>query len=262
MLDVNTRQLIGVVHLEALPSAGSYGGSFDAVLVTAMRDATALAEGGVDGIMVENFGDAPFRRGDRGDPVWPDVPAALAVVGRAVRDATGCPIGINCLRNDAIAALGAAVVAGAEWVRVNVLTGAYVTDQGCIDGDAARVAEYRKLCGVRVTLLADLLVKHAAPLATVDPSTAARDLVDRSGADGLIVTGARTGEPVDRVFLETVVRAAGDFPVWIGSGLTPHNARELWPRCAGAIVGSAFKIGGRVDARRVAELRSVLDACD
>ncbi len=259
---VSDKRLLGVVHLDALPSSAAFRGSFDAVLEAALEDARALAAGGVDGVVVENFGDAPFHRGDRDDPVWPDVPAALAVIGREVRNATRLPLGINCLRNDGIAAIGAAVIAGAQWVRINVLTGSYVTDQGRIDGDAARVAEYRRACGAEIELLADVLVKHAAPLAPIDPATAARDVASRSGADGLIVSGARTGEAVDAGFLREIGAAVGDFPVWIGSGLTVANAAELWPCCAGAIVGTAFKRGGRVVESAVAQLRSEIDRLD
>ena len=63
----------------------------------ALRDAKALLAGGVDGIIVENFGDAPFHKGTAGDPVPPDVPAALALIAGRVHDATGLPFAINCL---------------------------------------------------------------------------------------------------------------------------------------------------------------------
>ncbi len=259
---------MGVVHLHPTPSAARNvePGAFDDVLQLALRDAEALDRGGVDAILVENFGDAPFHKGTRDDPVPPDVPAALAVVARAVRERTGKPVAINCLRNDGVAALGAAAVAGARWVRVNVLTGAYVTDQGVIDGEAARLDRYRKLVAPRCAVLADLFVKHAEPLATPPIETAARDLAARSGADGVVLSGARTGEPVSRELLETVRGALADiaFPVWIGSGLTLDNAAELWPLCEGAIVGTAVKHGGRVeapvDAERVAALRAACPA--
>ena len=69
------KTLLGVVHLRPLPSAARHE-SMDAVLEAAHRDARALAEGGVGGLVVENFGDAPFHRGTIHDPVPPDVPAA------------------------------------------------------------------------------------------------------------------------------------------------------------------------------------------
>ncbi len=260
-----SKPLVGVVHLRPLPSAArGAAGSFEAVLEAAVRDARALAAGGVDGVLVENFGDAPFRRGTVDDPVSPDVPAALAVAARELRRETSLPVGVNCLRNDGVAALGAAAIAGARWVRVNVLTGCAVTDQGRIDGEAARVLAYRKLLGLETTLLADLLVKHAVPLAPPPLAVAAVDLAERSGADGLVVSGARTGQPPDAPFIREVRAAVGDFPIWLGSGLSEANAAELWPLCDGAIVGTAVKedgdVGRPVDRGRVERLRAALDA--
>ena len=253
------RPLLGVVHLLALPSAVRHE-SMARVLDHALADARAYADSGFDGIVVENFGDAPFHRGTAEDPVPPDVVAGLAIAADRIRTTTGLDVAINCLRNDGHAALGIAAATGARWVRVNVLTGAYVTDQGLIAGDAARLAAYRRLLRHEVLLLADLLVKHAVPLAPVDVAAAAKDLAERSGADGLLLSGRRTGEPVDVAFLDSVRAAVGAFPIWLGSGLDLHNAPELWPRCDGAIVGTACKVGGRttepVDPARARALRA------
>ncbi|MBM4060365.1 MAG: BtpA/SgcQ family protein [Planctomycetes bacterium] len=255
------KPLLGVVHLRALPSAARHR-SMDEVLDAALADARALARGGVDGLVVENFGDAPFHKGDRDDPVPPDVPAALALAGHLVREATGLPVAINCLRNDGFAALGAAVACGARWIRVNVLAGVYATDQGLIEGEAARLFAYRRALHGEVEVLADFLVKHAAPLAPADVATAALDLAERSGAAGLVLSGARTGAPVDPELLDTVRRAVGAFPIWIGSGLCPDNAAVLWPRCDGAIAGTFCKRGGRVGAPvDVARVRTLARAC-
>ena len=46
-------------------------------------------------------------------------------------------LGINVLRNDAESALAIAAVVSASCIRVNVHTGARVTDQGVIEGEAA-----------------------------------------------------------------------------------------------------------------------------
>ena len=252
------RTLLGVVHLRALPSAARHR-SMQEVLDSAFADAQVLARGGVDGIVVENFGDAPFHKGNRDDPVAADVPAALALVAHTIRTRFHLPVAINCLRNDGFAALGAAVVAGARWIRVNVLAGAYLTDQGLIEGEAARLFAYRARLRSGIEVLADFLVKHATPLAPFDIAAAAKDLAERSGAAGIVLSGPRTGEAVDVGLLDTVRAAVGRFPIWIGSGLTPDNAAELWPRCDGAIVGTACKRGGVVDApvdlRRVRALR-------
>jgi membrane complex biogenesis BtpA family protein len=254
------KPLLGVVHLRPLPSSAR-GVPMRDVLARALADAEALARGGVTGFVVENFGDAPFHKGTAADPVPPDVPAALAVVAHALRERFDLPLAINCLRNDGIAALGAAAVAGARWIRVNVFAGAYVTDQGVIEGEAARVLAYRRRLRADVDVLADLLVKHAVPLQPVDPGAAAMDLAERSGAAGLVLSGPRTGRPVDAGLLDAVRAAVGSFPVWIGSGLEPGNAEALWPRCDGAIVGTFVKRGGRVDAPvDVARVRTLVAA--
>ncbi|MCA8950720.1 MAG: BtpA/SgcQ family protein [Planctomycetes bacterium] len=256
-----SRLLLGVVHLRPLPSAPGHRSIAD-IVERALRDATAYARGGFDGLVVENFGDVPFHKGNREDPVPPDVPAMLAVVGAALRDALGLPLAINCLRNDGIAALGAAAACGARWIRVNVLSGAYATDQGIIEGEAARLFAYKRQLGrsaAGIEVLADVHVKHATPLGERDLGIAARDLAERSGCAGIVLSGTRTGEPVAVEELDTARAAVGRFPLWIGSGLTAANAAELWPRCDGAIVGTAVKRGGRVnepvDPARVRALR-------
>jgi membrane complex biogenesis BtpA family protein len=170
-------------------------------------------------------------------------------------------VGINCLRNDARAALGAAVAAELDFVRVNVHTGAMLTDQGILQGDAAGTLRYRASLRADVAIYADVMVKHAAPLAERAIEDVARETAERGLADAVIVTGPATGQPVDRERLRSV-RGAVDVPVLIGSGLTPENAAALWPLADGAIVGTWWKRGGRidrpVDASRVARLVKVV----
>jgi membrane complex biogenesis BtpA family protein len=256
-----TKPLLGVVHLGALPASANHD-SMAAVIKAALADAKVFARAGFDGVVVENFGDVPFHKGTRDDPVTPDVPAALALVAHRIKTDFDLPVAINCLRNDGLAALGAASVAGARWIRVNVLASAYVTDQGIIEGEAARLFAYRRQLRSNVEVLADFLVKHAAPLVPLDVATAAKDLAERSGAAGLVLSGSRTGEPVDVALLDTVRAAVGRFPIWIGSGLSEANAAELWPRCDGAIVGTYCKRGGLVAAPvDLARAKALRKAC-
>lgn len=256
------RGLVGVVHLPAMPGDPGHDGSgFETVYAHAMRDADALARGGIEAVVVENFGSRPFVKGTASDPLPPHQVAAITVVARALRDRFPL-VGVNCLRNDVVAALGIAAAVGAAFVRVNVHVGAYVTDQGIIEGDAARSLRYRDALGARhVAICADVLVKHATPLAPLDPVQATRDTLDRGMADCVVVTGAATGARADRSKLELVRRAAGERPVLLGSGLTPDDAPELG-LVDGAIVGTWIKRDGDVrapvDADRV---RALVDAC-
>ena len=247
--------MVGVVHLLPLPGAPRWGGDFAAILDRARGDLLALAEGGVDAAIVENFGDAPFRPG----AVEPESIAAMARVLTELGPLTPLPLGVNVLRNDPAAALALAAVCGGPdaFIRVNVHTGAMVTDQGIIEGRADRTLRRRAELGAggRVAILADVLVKHAAPLAPLAIEDAARDAVERGLADGLIVTGLGTGRATDLDDARRVRAALPDVPLFVGSGVTPENARETLDVADGAIVGTALKAGGvtsaPVDVERV-----------
>ena len=252
------RGLIGVIHLPPMPGDPKAGAdtSFTQVVDHALRDVDALVSGGVHGIIVENFGSAPFQKGDAGNRLPPHQVALMArVVGACVASA-GLPIGVNCLRNDAQSALGIAAATGAQFIRVNVHSGAYLTDQGIIEGEAWRTLRYRKELGAEnVAILADVLVKHAEPLVPVDPVTATEDCLKRGLADGVVVTGRATGQPIETERLKTVHQAAAGKPVYLGSGLTLDSVSALMPYATGAIVGTALKQGGNVlapvDSERV-----------
>ena len=247
------RTVIGVVHLLPLPGAPRWRGDFDALLDAARADLQALVAGGVDAAIVENFGDAPFRPG----PVDPETVAAMARIITELRALTDRPLGVNVLRNDAAAALAlAATCAGpGAFIRVNVHTGALVTDQGLIEGRADRTLRRRRELGVAVALLADVLVKHAAPLAPVAIEDAARDAVERGLADALIVTGTGTGHATDLDDARRVRAVLPATPLLIGSGVTEKTVRETLAIADGAIVGTALKAGGvttaPVDPERV-----------
>lgn len=249
--------LIGVVHLPPMPGDAKHAsGGFAEVEAHALADGRALAEGGVDAIIVENFGSAPFAK----TSTEAHQVALLALVARRLKEETALPIGINCLRNDVVSALGIAAASGAEFVRVNVHTGAYVTDQGLIEGDAQATLRYRKRLGANTAICADVLVKHAAPLAPLSAEQATEETFDRGLADAVIVTGRGTGEPVDEALLREVNEAAQGRAVLIGSGLNLANAAALSPFASGAIVGTSLKHGGKLDApvdpSRVAALKA------
>lgn len=254
--------LIGVVHLPAMPGDPCHRAElagFAGVEALALADAEALARGGVDGLILENFGSVPFGKGTAGDRLPPHQIAAMAILARICRERFSLPTGVNCLRNDAPAALGIAAAAGLDFIRVNVHTGAYVTDQGVIEGEAHHTLRYRQALGARhVSILADVLVKHAAPLAPISATAAVHDCLHRGLADGVIVTGEATGAPTALARLREVRQAAGDRPVLVGSGLTPERAGDLAPLAHGAIVGTWLKRGGdvsaAVDPARVQEL--------
>ena len=206
--------VIGVLHLLPLPTSPRWQGDLQAVIDRAEQEATALASGGVHGIIVENFFDAPFTKGS----VDPAVVSAMGLVVQRLQTLVTVPIGLNVLRNDARSAMAIATCTGAAFIRVNVLTGVMATDQGLIEGCAHDLLRYRKELGSPVKILADVLVKHARPLGSPNLITAVQETLHRGMADGIILSGWATGHPPSLEDLELAKAAAGDRPVFIGSG--------------------------------------------
>ena len=256
------RPLIGMVHLAPLPGSPRWGGSIDDVIKRAMDDARVLAEEGIDGIIVENFGDSPYAAG----AVHPATVAAMTIgvlaVHGVVREVDGesrIRVGINVLRADVISALSIAASTGAGFVRTNVLTGAMVTDQGIIEGTAYEALRERRLLGIGTPIFADVMSKHAYPVgAGVVMELEARATAYRGLADALIVTGDETGAATSGDDLRRARTAVPDRPILIGSGLDIGNINELLPLCDGAILGTALKVDGvtegPVDRLRVREM--------
>ncbi len=240
MIDLPSPALIGVVHLPPLPGSPSHMLSMDEIIGRAVQDATALEEAAFDAVIIENFGDVPFTR----TTLPPASLAALAVTADHVRRAVKLPIGINALRNDALAALGIAAAVGAVFVRVNVHTGVAATDQGMIEGRADETLRYRKQLAVPVAILADVHVKHAKPISEPVLVRAARDAAYRGLADGLILTGPATGEPVDLDELRSVAQGVPDRRLFVGSGAQAETVRELLTVASGVIVGTGIKADG------------------
>ena len=235
------RAVFGMIHLHPLPGAPLHA-SIDEVIDSAIRDARAIAQGGCDGFVIENYGDRPFTKGR----VEGETIAAMTRVITEVRREVHLPFGVNVLRNDALSALGIAAATGASFIRVNVHTGAMVTDQGVIEGDAYATLRKRAALAQDVLLFADYLVKHATPLG----ETSADDLRHRGLADAIIVTGSATGWAADPARLRALREALPDAPLIVGSGLTAENA-AAFADADGAIVGTSLKRDGEVDPARV-----------
>jgi membrane complex biogenesis BtpA family protein len=252
--------VIGVVHLKPLPGSPRYAGNLAAIIKSAVADARAYERGGAQAVIIENFGDAPFAKSN----VGPETVAAMTTAGRAVRQAVKFPIGFNVLRNDACAALALCAACGGTFMRVNVHTGAMLTDQGIIESDAYATLRYRERVCPGVELFADVHVKHAMPLADFPIEESAHDTLERGMADALIISGTGTGIAADITDVQRVRKACPRAKILLGSGITVRNAREFLRYADGVIVGTSLKVAGKlhnpVDPKRVAALAKAVRA--
>jgi membrane complex biogenesis BtpA family protein len=235
--------VIGVVHLLPLPTSPRWGGNLKAIIDRAEQEAVALASGGVDGIIVENFFDAPFPKAQ----VDPAIVSAMSLIVQRLMHMVTLPIGVNVLRNDAHSALAIAACTQAQFVRVNVLTGVMATDQGLIEGRAHELLRYRRELGSDVKIFADVLVKHARPLSSPNLTVAVQDTIERGLADAIILSGWATGSPPSLEDLELAKAAASQTPVFIGSGADWENISTLMQAADGVIACSSLKRRGHRD---------------
>jgi hypothetical protein len=237
------RPILGMVHCWPLPGAPGYSGyGVDAIIEHAVRDARALAEGGVDGLIIENMWDIPFRAGA---DLPPESIATHAVVARAVGQTVNLPFGINLVHNGGVACLAIALAAGASFIRVCMFTGAGVWEAGSWDeGCAAELMRRRKDLGAEhIKILADVDKKHSVRFPGIDLATHI-EWTRFSGADALIVSGRMTGDAPDLEKVREAKRLAGDRPVLVGSGAAEENIAAFLGVADGVIVGSSLKEGG------------------
>jgi uncharacterized protein len=248
------RALIGVIHVAALPGTPESRLGVAGIAEAAAAEARAYASAGFDGLIVENTHDRPYLKGS----VGPEVVAALAAIGIAVRSTTPLPLGVQILAGANLAALAVAHACGAGFVRVEGFVFAHVADEGLIEAAAGELLRYRRALGAdRVRVFADIKKKHSAHAITADIDLAeTARAAEFFRADGVIVSGVATGRPTDPAEVRAVSEAVG-IPVLVGSGITPENM-ECYASADALIVGSSVKEEGlwsnRLDDGRLQRL--------
>lgn len=233
------KPLIGMLHLQPLAGSVAYARQgTKPILDAALRDLYALESGGVDAVFIENLGDVPYAKTAPIETV-----AMMTTVVHMLIERAHIPLGVNVLRNDGMAAIAIAAATGASFVRVNVFCGSAFTDQGLIEGQARRLHWLRRELGTQTLILADVHVKHAAHLTSLEE--AALD-ADRNQPDALIVSGIGTGRRTSPDDLQ-VVKQVSSLPVLIGSGVRIDNV-ATYREADGFIVGTVLKEEGHINA--------------
>lgn len=253
------KPIIGMVHLWPLPGSPGYAGyGMDTIIERALEDAGTLVENGIDGLIVENMWDLPYYVGA---DTPPETMTCQAVAARKVVEAVDVPVGINVIHNGGEVELAIAVAAGADFIRVCLLTGGRLWDTGELDqGCAADLLRKRKdLDAEHLKLLADVDKKHSIPFPGLDLETHV-EWTEFYLADALIASGRMTGDAPDLDYVRRVKQLARR-PVLLGSGTSADNIADFLEFADGAIVGTWIKVDGiaenPVDPERV---RRYMDA--
>ena len=245
----------GVVHLKSLPgSPGNYL-SLDEIIELAQEDVNNLVFGGVDGIIIENFGDTTFVK----DDISKRTLASFTTVVENIEYDRDIKVGINVLRNDGVSALSIAEATKADFVRINVLNNVMMyTDQGMIEGKAHEIAQFKNSLNKEIEIYADVFVKHAVPPEGSKIENHTEELIYRAGADVVIVTGDGTGHEINIEDLNKVRDIVPQGKLAIGSGVNEENIEQYVDIADILIIGTNFKVdqdvSKRVDQRSVEQL--------
>ncbi len=234
------RALIGMLHLGALPGTPSASDSVQTLIQQTLTEARIYRDAGFTALAIENMHDRPYLKGG----VGPEITAAMTAVARDVKRETGLVLGIQVLAAANREALAIAHASGADFVRVEGFAYAHVADEGVIESCAGDLLRYRRAIGAeRVLVFADIKKKHSAHAITADVSIVeTAKAAEFFLADGVIVTGAATGEPASPDEVRDVAGAVR-VPVLVGSGVTAANLARF-ATAHGFIVGSSVKQGG------------------
>jgi membrane complex biogenesis BtpA family protein len=232
--------LIGMLHLGALPGTPSASHSIETLIQQTLTEARIYRDAGFTALAIENMHDRPYLKGG----VGPEITAAMTALAREVKRETGLALGIQVLAAANREAIAIAHASGADFVRAEGFVYAHVADEGVIESCAGDLLRYRRAIGAeKVLIFADIKKKHSAHAITADVSIVeTAKTAEFFLADGVIVTGATTGEPAAPDEVRDVALAVG-VPVLVGSGITPANLNRFSTAHA-FIVGSSVKQGG------------------
>lgn len=240
-MDFPDKSLIAMIGLMPLPGSPGYGGSEQAIIERALQDADTYKQADVDALLIENSGDLPYEK-----PPLPDKAAELVRhIARLVRMRFSKPVGLQLLEAANEQAMHIAAVCGLDFIRVEGYVFAHIGGAGLIEGSAGKILRLRRQLGAdNIQVFADVRKKHCSHAITGDLDIADHvRQADFFHADGIIVTGPRTGVEPDLSDLQKC-RSACHLPVLIGSGMDAGHLHRYFAHADGFIVGSTFRKNG------------------
>ena len=239
LIAAKRKPVIGMVQLGAMPDGSRYrGGKIGPLLDAAMAEAEILGKNGVDALMVQNLGDIPVAsRVTDAQVAW------MTRITSEVRAASGIPVGLNLLENDAEAMIAVASAAGADFVRIKVFVGAMMTPFGIETAQAHAAIKARNAWDADdVAIFADVHDRTGKPIASGGLAEDLDFAVRLGGADGLVLTGKSYAETLE--FIGTARGQLGTIPILVGGGVTASNFAEVVETADGVIVSSSLKSSG------------------
>jgi len=250
------KPVIGMIHLKATTGFKGFT-TMHETIASAVEDALLLEKEGVQGLLVENSHNLPFDK-----VIRPETVAAMAICVHEITKKVTIPVGVVVIMEPSDhSAMAIAKAAGAKFIRAECFNEAVVLPFGIYEGRPAELIQYqRSINADDIKIFGDIHIKSGTMLAPRTLKQSAGGAI-MSGADGIIITGERTGVPPTEDQLKEV-KGAVNIPILVGSGATAENLTMLFKYVDGCIVGTEFKQKGVSSPIDPAKVRNFLKAAE
>ncbi|MDP3917841.1 MAG: BtpA/SgcQ family protein [Candidatus Woesebacteria bacterium] len=261
------KPIIGMLHLDYLVGENFKG--LDIVLQKALADIKALEEGGVDGILIENW-----KEDSIGEFVSKETAKNFMSACKKLSKYIHIPFGINVLNNDYKVAFTVAKEVKATFIELDVFVDDVESDfENNIEAiqnpfqihpNPKGIIAYAKSIGAdNIPLFVFVQPKHYKMLDKEKSiQTSVKEAI-KNGATAVLVT-KHTGFAPTIELINEAKSASEAIPVGIGSGFNSENASEFLKIVDFAVIGTSIKINSitdnPVDKNKVINLMKIVRA--
>ncbi|HJB54414.1 BtpA/SgcQ family protein [Olsenella sp. An188] len=232
---------VALAMIQPEPMPGSYrndGMGIDEVVERALAEAQMLADNGFDGYIIQNRNDAPVLQRANVETI-----AYMTRVALELRRAFPQLIQGILVNWDGEASLAVADAAGSDFIRVeHTYTSVEVGYAGLMHAQCVDVLALKKRLGSKVPVFADVQEVHYEQLCGKSVVDNAWDTVMNAFADGLFVGGHSLAESMELV-RAVRARLGDEVPIFLSSGSTGENVKEILSEYDGVSVGTWVKDG-------------------
>lgn len=248
-----------IIAVSYLPPSLGYKNhpGIDSIIEKTIRELKILEMHGVDGILLENENDIPYTV-----TAQPEVLSSMSIVAReVVKAASTIKVGVEFLINDPKASLSIAKASGSSFIRTDYFVDRMSRDEygGEMYINPKELIEFRdKINASDIKILSDVQVKYAKMLEDKKISQSVMD-AKKERSDAAVISANITGIAPDNYYIKEAKKFSLDFPVIIGSGLTPENINSIFNIADGAIVGTSILEGSNIIESKVKKLMNVVN---
>lgn len=232
---------VAFAMIQPAPLPGSYrndGMGIDEVVEGALAEAQMLSDNGFDGYIIQNRNDAPVRQRANVETT-----AYMTRIAIELKRAFPRLIQGILVNWDGESSLAVADAAGSDFVRIeHTYTSVEVGYAGLMQAQCVDVLALKKRLGTAMPIFADVQEVHYEQVCGKSVVDNAWDTVMNAFADGLFVGGHSLQESMELV-RAVRDRLGNEVPIFLSSGSTGDNIKEILSEYDGVSVGTWVKDG-------------------